>query len=268
MAEHCNLYDRAKYYDVIFNRDVSKEIKFVEDVHARYARGPGAKVKSVIDVACGPGYHARAFAKKGVESYGLDLRGEMLRYADEEAKKEGNRTDLLHWLEADMRTYKLPKPVDAAFVMFDGLDCLLTNENLIAHFKAVAANLAPDGIYIVDLSHPVEVSFAHYKRFHYTGKRDGIQVDIHWAINDPKYDLATGIAKNVGVEMRINDNGKEVVVRDYADERLMYPQEINLLAQLSGALEVVDWYGDFDIEQPLDHSPKSKRMIAALKKIG
>lgn len=261
MAEHCNLYDRAMYYDVIFNRDVSKEVQFVRDVYQKYA---GGGIKSVLDVACGPGYHARAFAKEGVKAYGLDLRAEMLRYAEDEARKVG--ADVA-WLEADMRTFKLPAPVDVAFCMFDGLDCLLTNDNLAKHFAAVAQNLTKNGLYIVDLSHPVEVSFGHYKKFHYTGKRDGVQVDIHWATNDPHYDLATGVAR-VALEMHVDDHGKKLVVKDEADERLLYPQEISLLADLSRSLKVVGWYGAFDIRQPLDHSPSSVRMIGVLQKTG
>jgi SAM-dependent methyltransferase len=262
VAEHCNLYDRAMYYDVIFNRDVSDEVKFVEDVYGRY--NPGKKIHSVIDVACGPGYHARGFARRGIEAYGLDLRHEMLKFADDQARMEKAS---VHWIEADMRTFRLPKPVDVAFCMFDGLDCLLTNENLVRHFQAVAKNLTPGGIYIVDLSHPSEIDWTHYKRFHYSGQRDGVKVDIHWATNDPSYDLATGIA-HVGVEMRVNDHGKEFVVKDSADERLMFPQEIALLGELSGALKVVGWYGDFHIDQPLDYSPKSQRMIGVLQKNG
>jgi len=261
VAEHCNLYDRAMYYDVIFKRDVSSEVKFVKDVYAKYH---GGVVGSVLDVACGPGYHARGFAHDGVKSWGLDLRAEMLRYADDEAKKEGN---VVSWIEADMRTFKLPAPVDAAFCMFDGLDCLLTNDNLVKHFQAVAANLTPKGIYIVDLSHPAEVSFSHYKKFHYHGERDGAKVDIHWATNDPKYDLATGIA-HVALELHVDDNGRKIVVRDEADERLLFPQELSLLAAQSKTLEVVGWYGDFDIGQPLDHSPKSRRMIGVFQKVG
>lgn len=261
MAEHCNLYDRAMYYDVIFKRDVSSEVKFVKDVYAKYH---GGAISSVIDVACGPGYHARGFARDGVQSWGLDLRAEMLRYANDEAKKEGASVS---WIEADMRTFKLPAPVDVAFCMFDGLDCLLTNDNLVKHFQAVAANLTPKGLYIVDLSHPAEVSFSHYKKFHYHGERDGISVDIHWATNDPKYDLATGIA-HVALELHVNDHGKKIVVRDEADERLLFPQELSLLAAQSKSLEVVGWYGDFAINQPLDHSPKSRRMIGVFQKVG
>ncbi len=264
MAEHCNLYDRATYYDVIFDRDVSGEIQFVRDAYAKFA---GGQLRSVLDMACGPGYHAMALAKAtGVKAYGLDLRGEMLRFGEEKAKKAGVK---VHWIEADMRTYKLDQPVDATFCMFDGLDCLLSNKDLVEHFKAVGRNLTPNGIYIVDLSNPREVSWTHYKKFHYSGHRDGVQVDIHWATNNPHYDLETGIARKVGVEMRVNDNGKELVVYDEADERLMYPQEINLLAELSGNLKVVGWFGDFKINQKLEPTPAgSQRMIAVLQKVG
>ncbi len=261
MAEHCNLYDRATYYDVIFNRDVSSEVQFVRDVYKKYAKkdlGP------VLDMACGPGYHARAFAKEGHKAFGLDLRAEMLKYANDGAKNDKVQVS---WLEADMRKFDMPEKVDATFCMFDGLDCLLTNEDLVAHFRAVAKNLTPSGLYIIDLSHPAEVSFSHYKKFHYSGERDGVKVDIYWATNNPQYDLATGIA-HVALEMHVNDHGKQIVVKDEANERLLFPQEINLLAEASGALKVVGWYGDFNMNQPLDHSEKSQRMIGVLQRVG
>ncbi len=261
VAEHCNLYDRATYYDVIFNRDVSREVQFVKDVYKAYA---GKQLGAVLDMACGPGYHAKGFARQGHKAYGLDLRAEMLKFADDGAKKEKLN---VHWIEADMRKFTMPEKVDATFCMFDGLDCLLSNKDLIAHFAAVADNLTPDGLYIVDLSHPAEVSFSHYKKFHYSGERDGVKVDIYWATNNPQYDLATGIA-HVALEMHVDDNGKKIVVKDEANERLLFPQEINLLAEASGKLKIVGWFGDFDIKQPLDHSEKSQRMIAVLQRIG
>jgi hypothetical protein len=186
----------------------------------------------------------------------------MLRYAADEAGKDGAT---VQWLEADMRDFRLATKVDAAFCMFDGLDCLLTNADLVRHFQAVAANLTPRGIYVVELTHPTEIDWTHYKKFHYAGTRGGVQVDIHWATNDPHYDLATGVA-HVEVEMRVKDGSKDLVVHDAADERLMFPQEITLLGELSGALKVVGWYGDFDLTCALDHSPRSRRMIGVLQR--
>jgi hypothetical protein len=120
---------------------------------------------------------------------------------------------------------------------------------------------------LVDLTHPRECSYWHYTPFYYAGQRDGLFVEIQWATNKPRYDLVTNIA-HVEVEMRVNDHGEEWVVRDSAKERLLLPQEIRLLADLSGELQAVGWYGDFDLNQPLDDSPASRRMIAILQKTG
>lgn len=259
MAEFNNLYQRAVYYDIVFKRDVSKEVQFIRDVYHYYT---GNALSSVIDLACGPGYHARAFAVLGLRAVGLDLRGEMLAFAADEAAKEGVRVD---WLEADMRYYQLDQPVDAAISMFDGLDALGETADLLAHFRAIAANLTPKGIFMIDFSHPDESFYSHYGRFHYEGERDGISVEINWAINNPVFDYITGTG-SVETEMLITQDGEKLVIRDTAVERMFSPQELTLLAELSGALHVVGWYGDIKLSQPFDRTPASRRMICVMQK--
>ncbi|MEO8610011.1 MAG: class I SAM-dependent methyltransferase [Chloroflexota bacterium] len=259
MAEFNHVYQRAIYYDIVFNRDVSREVQFIRDMFRHYA---GRELQSVLDIACGPGYHARAAAKMGLRAIGLDLRGEMLQYAADQAQTEGVSVD---WLEADMRFVKLTQPVDAAIAMFDGIDALQSDDDLIAHFRCMADNLTPGGIYVLDISHPADYHYESYPRVVYHGERDGVEVDIYWATNRAQFDYPTGVA-HVEIEMHINDHGQKTVIQDTADERLLCPGEIRLLAKLSGALEVVGWYGDVKLDQPLDHSLKTKRMICVMQK--
>jgi SAM-dependent methyltransferase len=261
VAEHCNLYQRAIYYDIIFNRDVRREADFLLAAYKHFA---GTTPKSVIDMACGPGYHGLEMAKRGLKTHGLDLRLEMCQLGQEHAKAAGVSID---WIEADMRTFKMAEPVDLAFCMFDGVDCLLENSDFVKHFQAMASNLTAKGLYIIDLSPINECSFDHYKKFHYSGKRNQTQVDIYWATNNPHYDLVTQTA-HVELEMHINENGKKTVIKDSADERLLFPQEINFMAEVSGAMRVVGWFGDFNLQSPLKHSPETKRMLAVLQKVG
>ena len=122
MAEFNNLYQRAIYYDIVFDRDVSREVQFLRDVYCHYT---GHEMTSLLDIACGPGYHARAAARAGLRSIGLDLRAEMIQYASDRAKEEGLS---LEWLIADMRYLKLDQPVDVAVAMFDSIDALQTDE--------------------------------------------------------------------------------------------------------------------------------------------
>lgn len=262
MAEHMNLYQRAVYYDVIFDRDVSREADFITQAYQLYSGKPGPA--AILDLACGPGYHALEFARRGVAATGLDLGKEMLTLARE--KSAAQRLNVT-WIEGDMRRFALQHPVDAAFIMFDGLDALLTSKDLIAHLRTVAQNLHPDGIYIIDLTHPRECSFQEYGDFRYHGRRNGVEVDIRWATNQPRFDLVTGVA-DTELEMHVKENGREIVVKDRARERLLLPQEIGLLAEQSGVLQVVGWHGDYDVRQPLDYSEASRRMIAVLQRTG
>jgi SAM-dependent methyltransferase len=259
MAEHNNLYQNVDYYDLIFERDVGREVDFIVAACRHYA---GREPQATLEVACGPGYHTRALARQGIRAIGLDLNGAMIALARRKDGAEGLNTT---WIEADMRHIQLSEPVDVAFCMFDGLDALLSNADLIQHFRAIGASLAGGGLYLIDLTHPRECSFWHYTPFYYAGQREGVSAEIQWATNNPCYDLVTSIAY-VELEMRVNDHGWRWTIHDSAKERLLLPQEICLLAEMSGALQVVGWYGDFDLAQPLDDSPASRRMIAILQK--
>jgi hypothetical protein len=172
----------------------------------------------------------------------------------------------VEWLQEDMRRFQLSTPVDMAFILFDGLDALLTNSDLTAHLKSVAANLTPGGLYLIDMTHPRDTSLYDYGRFQYHGKRNGTTVDLLWATNHPEFDPRTGIAE-VEVTMKVKENGRRFTMKDKAFERMLFPQEISLLAEHSGVFKLVDWFGAYDINQPFDNSNKSHRMIAVLQKV-
>src|SRR5205814_4023421 len=50
----------------------------------------------------------------------------------------------------DMTDFRLRRPVDAAICMQDSQGHLLTNEQLIAHLRAVARSVRRGGLYIFD----------------------------------------------------------------------------------------------------------------------
>jgi len=258
MAEHHELYQRAFYYDIALSRHVGPEIDFLMSVYKRYG---GRMLRSVLDLACGPGYHARAFARRRVRAYGLDLHPEMIQYAADRASDDGVE---VCWIAADMRNFQLPERVDMAICMFDSIDALVENGDLVQHLRSVGDNLTPGGIYLIDITHPREVDYDHYGDFTYAGERDGIRVEITWGTNNPLPDLVTAVV-DTEIEIKIDDHGKITVIHDTAKERMLFPQELILLAELSGVLRVVGWYGDYDINQPLDYSPASRRMICIMQ---
>src|SRR4051812_42162839 len=118
MAEFNQVYARAAYYDIAFARDISGEVDFIA---TEYQRLNGRPLGSMLEIACGPGYHVRAFVRRGVRSIGLDLRPEMIDFARAQAKAEGIDAE---WIAADMRGFSLDAPVDAIITMYDSIDCL------------------------------------------------------------------------------------------------------------------------------------------------
>jgi hypothetical protein len=141
---------------------------------------------------------------------------------------------------------------------------LLTNDELLAHLRTVAANLKPDGLYLIDLTHPRDCSLWGYGDFQYTGERDGCRVTIDWATNAPQADPLSGVI-DIEVLMRVTEpDGSQHEFRDRARERLLLPQEIVALAERSGVMRVVGWYGDFRLEQPFDNTREARRMICVL----
>jgi SAM-dependent methyltransferase len=259
MAEHRRLYRRADYYDIVFDGDVEREIDFAVALHRRHT---GVPLRSALELACGPGYHARALAARGVRAVGLDLSREMIALAREKAAAGGLDVD---WLVGDMRDFGLGAPVDMAICTLDGIDCLLTDDEIVRHFRAVAANLVPGGLYVIELSHPRDCSAEHYGRFRYEGERNGCRVTIDWANVRPVPRSPERVVV-AEVVMLVKENGTVQRFVDRACERFLSAEEIARLAGASGALEVCAWYGDFDVDQPFDDTPASRRMMVVLGK--
>jgi SAM-dependent methyltransferase len=256
VGEYIDIYRRAYYYDIAFRRDVTGEVEFLIELYRRHGHRP---LRSMVDIACGPGYHSKAFAARGIKTYALDLQPEMVEFARSLAPESD-----IHYLASDMRDFTLPVPVDLALNSFDSIDCLETHEQIVDHFGAVARNLTASGLYVIELTHPKDCSPSHYGDFRYDGERDGVRVVVDWAVNKPKFDPLTQIVE-CEVVMEVDDHGQRKTFRETARERFLSLPELVDLAQRSGALSFMRAYGDFRFDQPFDNSPGARRMIVVLR---
>lgn len=254
------VYLRASYYDIVFNRDISRQVNFCLDAYERFN---GHSASSVLDIACGPGYYAQGFARAGLRAVGLDLSTEMLNFGRELSAQQGLDVD---FVEADMSNFKLDMPVDIVVTMFDAIDLLISDDGAINHFRSVADNLTPGGLYILEQTHPLRSNSYNIGRFNWQGERDGVDVEFVWGANFPVNDLITACA-DIEMEMHVNDHGNCFVIHDQTIERTRTIQELRLIAErISGDLKVVGYYGDFNLNQPLDASSGSVNMITVMQK--
>jgi SAM-dependent methyltransferase len=258
MAELNDLYRYAAYYEIVFGREVDSEIDFLIELARKHS---GRPPRRVVELGCGPGYHARAFARHGLAAVGLDWSDEMIRFATNEAAREGIAVD---WRVGDMRAFALSEPVDLAVCLFDSIDSLCSLDDFVGHFRVVAANLVANGLYVIGQSHQRDVSLIGYGPFHYEGERNGCRVRLDWA-TDAKIDTLSQTA-DVELVMRVFEAGEERVFRYRTTESCPTPLFLIAAARLSGALEAFDWYGGYRLDQPYDDSAGSTHCISVFRK--
>jgi SAM-dependent methyltransferase len=103
------LYDQlVRYYEVLEGRDWVGETDLIASVLDAH------QCRSVVDLGCGTGYHARSLARLGFETSGVDISRQNIRFAKEKAMEEGADVDFVVGSYYGYRPVKSP---DAALCM-------------------------------------------------------------------------------------------------------------------------------------------------------
>lgn len=110
------------------------------------AREHGVGGKRLLDIACGSGKSFAPFLDRGYEVVGCDISQRMLDLAE---RRSGGRARLLH---RDMRGLEVIGTFDLVLMINDALNYVVTDEDLSASLAAAAANLAHDGILVLDVN--------------------------------------------------------------------------------------------------------------------
>lgn len=106
---------------------------------------------SVLDLACGTGSMALILAGRGYQVVGVDRSARMLEIA---RKKLSDAKLYAEFIEADMRSFELREPVDAAICVFDSLNYLTERRDVQAAFACVHRELRPGGMFVFDVNTP------------------------------------------------------------------------------------------------------------------
>ena len=105
--------------------------------------------KTVLELACGTGTVALALAQTGCRVYGVDGSAQMLTRARAKAKEQ----DLpLFWSQQDMRHFVLPEHVHLTTCLYDSMNYMLTNDDLLTTFHCVFSALLPGGLFLFDMN--------------------------------------------------------------------------------------------------------------------
>jgi len=256
-----SIEDYPDYYDVIFGTprfepgqfNVVTECEFLDELFCQYS------VKSVIELACGPAYHAVQLAKMGYEAAGLDLSVVMLKYAEKRALKAGVS---LTWYHQDMRIFRLQTQYNAAICVLDSLRLLTTKKEILSHLESVSSCLTDGGIFITEWSHPRDWLEKKTVEDSWREEKDSITIEakVSSEVTDFEKQLTTDT-----LEYTIKDGEKEFKIIDEDIKRLILPQEFLLLVSMS-EFELLSFYGAYDTSVGLNH-PSAWRTIAVCQKL-
>lgn len=141
MSSYAQLH--ALHYDRIYaDKPYADEARFIHDLLDRPTR------QRLLDVACGTGRHARAFADLGYIVTGVDLNPELLSIAGRAAD------DRVRFVHGDMRDLELEGgPFDVVTCLFDSIGYARDNSGVIATLRSLARQLSPDGKLVCEFLH-------------------------------------------------------------------------------------------------------------------
>jgi SAM-dependent methyltransferase len=105
--------------------------------------------RSMVDMACGTGTVAIALAGAGWRVFAIDNSPQMLAQACVKAQE---RELDLSWGQQDMRHLALAERVSLATCLYDSMNYMLTDEDLLSVFQSVYDCLLPDGLFLFDMN--------------------------------------------------------------------------------------------------------------------
>jgi SAM-dependent methyltransferase len=250
-------YSAPRFYEIAFDMNRKGEVDFLVHCFKRYARRP---VRRVLDIACGTGPHLVRLADHGYAMAGLDLSAANIEFVRRRLAAKGQRAELV---VGDMTDFRLRRPVDAAICMQDSQGHLLTNDQLVAHLRAVARSLRRGGLFVFDRY--MASSWTNPARsWSWSRRRGRLIVRASFSALhdvDPVSQIFREHMTLEGVE-----NGTRRVYRQTHLSRMVFPQELRALVELAGSFEFVQWFHGFKPHQVLDRARHPLLMVVVLRK--
>lgn len=127
----------SMYYNLLYkDKDYLKESEYISSLLGN--------VKTILELGCGTGKHAKLLAEKGYSIYGIDMSDSMLS----QAKELGVNCEI-----GDVRTFRINRTFDAVVSLFHVASYQVTDDDINNFFKTAKAHLNKGSRFIFDVWH-------------------------------------------------------------------------------------------------------------------
>ena len=195
----------------------------------------GVKFGDVIDISCGTGTFLLKLNKYGYKLYGSDSSLEMINQAKLKCNKIG-----INFYIMDMRNLHFEKRFDGVVSLFDSINYLTTESDLLKKFRSVESILNDNGIFVFDICTETN-SINNFNQYTESGEIKGIY-----------YYRKSYYLKEERIQMNdikiVNKNDGENY-REIHRQRIYNPQEIKEIINNS-PLKLINMYDDFSFDPP------------------
>jgi SAM-dependent methyltransferase len=135
-------------------------------IAARFDLVPGAKI---ADFGCGPGLYAQRLARKGADVTAIDFSAGSLRYARDEAAREGLR---IEYVQTDYLDFVTERRFDLIIMIMCDF-CALSPKQRAVLLRRFRSFLAPGGRILLDVYSPAMLEAREEAAIYAPGLMDG-----------------------------------------------------------------------------------------------
>lgn len=211
----------AVLYDEIFeDKPYAAEARFVHEL-------AGSSGGRLLDVACGTGRHALAFADLGYEVTATDINDELLAVARAAAG------DRVRFVVSDMRDLDIDSGFfDVVTCLFDSIGYAQNNEGVIAALRSLGRYAAPGGNVVCEFLHaPALLAGASPVRVLRRRMRDGRTL---LRVSETTLDVERMLMRVEYELLAFSEDGHMERTQETQVNRFFAVPEIRLLAAVAG----------------------------------